>query len=113
MNAKLDPFVSLPVWRDGVEVGDRLVYHSGNLAHDCHASQNDTAATVRLREHRAAAWQLYLAGQVRLFQRRVRPDDGGDVWGTEYLIEASDDAPNADYVAVAMERPASYRKLFT
>lgn len=77
MEIKLNPESDLATWRARARPGDRVVYHVGLLIDDC-----DTGPDCeKLRATRAAAWELYEAGQVHLVQRR----NGA---GCDYLLIA-------------------------
>lgn len=63
-------------WFQTAKPGDKIVYHTGNLAYDCHIFPSTPPQTIeQKRSIRAAARFLMArsdANEVRLVQRRVK-----------------------------------------
>lgn len=62
----------LQMWLKSAQRGNRLVYHTGNLAYDRQNASREDHATVNAVAN--IAYQAAKAGQVTIAQRRV--DDG-------------------------------------
>ncbi len=97
---------NLLTWREQAKLGDRIVYHTGFLSNDRTPSGRTLdPMTQEVRARATEAWQLYLAGRVRLYQRRR----GFGVF--EYTAEAVRDVANLDYALLAIESgPKKYRE---